>query len=482
MALSLILVITAASDRHRSKAVKTSEQKPTFKLPVNAADMTTAEVFRSVGTLSSEEARAVVRKHQAAYCRAHPKDPPGTKRTWLAGIPAMKRRNDIGGLAINGAKGGQDGGGAAPDADRVAAVVYASGDLVSEHLKVNRLWEYKDIRQMAGAMRAPVPSSAADIFRPATWRRRRQPLVVDVGANVGTFTLNAAARGAAVAAFEPMSHNLRLLRASLCANPSLMERVALYGIGLGTKVSTCFMLSDVKNRGNGFTECNRTPEVAKKYYMDTYNLTFEVRGAMDVMRLDDVIDADVQVMKLDVEGYEAEALKGAERLLENRNVWFILTECNFGILKATGVMSFLKFLDRRGYYVSRQSFKGPFIDPEDIKSGKPGTAAIDGNLYCTHKKLWDAATAAGMTKQAGAAGGRPGFGGNTGMGRGPVTLWQRLAERATPGNLGPGPLSRSRSGAAAAADQTASASRTGSMTGAGRRRSRRRAGSGPAGE
>ena len=32
-----------------------------------------------------------------------------------------------------------------------------------------------------------------------------------------------------------MDTNVRLVRASLCANPWLMDRVALYGTGLGTK-------------------------------------------------------------------------------------------------------------------------------------------------------------------------------------------------------------------------------------------------------
>jgi hypothetical protein len=32
-----------------------------------------------------------------------------------------------------------------------------------------------------------------------------------------------------------MPSNIRLLRATLCANPWIRERVALYGTGLGTK-------------------------------------------------------------------------------------------------------------------------------------------------------------------------------------------------------------------------------------------------------
>jgi len=52
------------------------------------------------------------------------------------------------------------------------------------------------------AMRAPVPASASDLSDRSKWRQRVAPLVVDVGANVGWFTLNAAAAGGTVAAFE----------------------------------------------------------------------------------------------------------------------------------------------------------------------------------------------------------------------------------------------------------------------------------------
>lgn len=51
---------------------------------------------------------------------------------------------------------------------------------------------------------------------------------MDVGANVGAYTLFAAAYGFSVLAFEPLHPNVLALRHSLCANPRLMERVFLF--------------------------------------------------------------------------------------------------------------------------------------------------------------------------------------------------------------------------------------------------------------
>jgi hypothetical protein len=55
---------------------------------------------------------------------------------------------------------------------------------------------------MVYAMGAPVPQSPGDLAHPDRWKPPAAPFVADVGGNVGTFLLNAAARGAVVAAFE----------------------------------------------------------------------------------------------------------------------------------------------------------------------------------------------------------------------------------------------------------------------------------------
>jgi purine-cytosine permease-like protein len=55
---------------------------------------------------------------------------------------------------------------------------------------------------MLSAMRTPVPETPADMSRPTSWRAPTAPFVIDVGANVGWFTINAAAAGGRVAAFE----------------------------------------------------------------------------------------------------------------------------------------------------------------------------------------------------------------------------------------------------------------------------------------
>ena len=47
---------------------------------------------------------------------------------------------------------------------------------------------------------------------------RSEIVLIDIGANLGTFALAAAANGFSVYAFEPMLTNIRAVRQSICAN------------------------------------------------------------------------------------------------------------------------------------------------------------------------------------------------------------------------------------------------------------------------
>lgn len=327
----------------------------------NLSGLTTVALLDAAGDVSGEDIRGLVRLHQALFCsaRLHKPDPPGTE--W--------------------AKFGN-----------ASMLVYGDNDIVSNNLKgTAKTWEDHEVKEMVYAMKAPVPASPRDVRRPDAWRAPASPFVVDIGANIGWFTFNAAVSGGTVAAFEAMPSNVRLVRSSLCANPRLMERVALYGTGLGTKRTQCYIVSGKVNRGDGHTLCDdkRPHKEVEAEWKERTGYEYEVRGEMSVVRLDGLIAHDIQVIKIDVEGYETQVLKGAERLLKKHNAWFIMTECNTEILKKEGQVEFLRFMDGLGYYLSSRSFKGPFHRVEDVKRGiEQELPSI--SLYCVRKELLDA--------------------------------------------------------------------------------------------
>ncbi len=53
------------------------------------------------------------------------------------------------------------------------------------------------------------------------------PFLLDIGANLGWFSFQAAAAGFSVLAVEPMPHNQGAFRRTLCENPELASRITL---------------------------------------------------------------------------------------------------------------------------------------------------------------------------------------------------------------------------------------------------------------
>jgi hypothetical protein len=48
-----------------------------------------------------------------------------------------------------------------------------------------------------------------------------------------------------------MPSNIQLIRTTLCHNPALMERTALYGTGLGNQDAKCYIVSSEAAGGRG---------------------------------------------------------------------------------------------------------------------------------------------------------------------------------------------------------------------------------------
>ena len=146
---------------------------------------------------------------------------------------------------------------------------------------------------------------------------RAPRLVVDVGANLGYFSLMAAALGHRVIALEPMGRNAAKLQASIARNPGFAERIALYQYAAASRADEAVTLAATheSNQGNG--QIRRRAADAGGVYGIDYART---------VRLDDVVDEDVLFLKIDVEGFEAEVLNGASRLLCRHAVRHIVIE------------------------------------------------------------------------------------------------------------------------------------------------------------
>jgi FkbM family methyltransferase len=130
--------------------------------------------------------------------------------------------------------------------------------------------------------------------------------VVDVGANIGYNTIYLARLvGAAgrVAAIEPAEDNLRILRENVAANR--LDNVTVHGVAAGRANE----LRDLYLRGDASAVNSLFPD----------SMYAEVTGIerIRVVPLDELVEFDADLVKIDVEGAELDVLAGMTRMLRH---------------------------------------------------------------------------------------------------------------------------------------------------------------------
>lgn len=140
---------------------------------------------------------------------------------------------------------------------------------------------------------------------------REDDLFIDIGANVGSYTvLGASEVGAETISIEPVPQTFKTLKANIALN-NLERNTKALNIGLGSKKGILKFTSS-------FDAINH---VATEQETDTIDV--------EVERFDDIISiAKPALVKIDVEGFETEVLKGMEKALMNRNLKGIIIELN----------------------------------------------------------------------------------------------------------------------------------------------------------
>jgi FkbM family methyltransferase len=147
-------------------------------------------------------------------------------------------------------------------------------------------------------------------------------VIYDIGANVGTWTLLAKAilPGAEVHAFEPLDKH----RTGFSANVAGLERVSLHGIALGAESKPALLhVMDFSDASSILPSAE-----ANRLHFGTVEVG---HVAVELHRLDDYRATRglpwPDLVKLDVQGYELEALKGGIECLKSAKA--VLTEVSF---------------------------------------------------------------------------------------------------------------------------------------------------------
>lgn len=191
--------------------------------------------------------------------------------------------------------------------------------------------------------------------------------VIDVGANIGYYALMEARRCEYVMALEPDPTNYEVLRLNKLLNNDYS--MSLYNVAAGDingKVK--FETSKVSN----------WRRVSSKGNVE-----------VDMERLDDILTGKIDFIRMDVEGYELNILKGAQEILRNSPGMFI--EVHNQILRDYGYTAreFYEFLARYDYsieksYVMAPTKEGPTGKVSDILGDKEAFRVLAERSIASH--------------------------------------------------------------------------------------------------
>ena len=138
-------------------------------------------------------------------------------------------------------------------------------------------------------------------------------LFVDIGANVGSYTILAcAAAGARGVAFEPVPSTYKRLVENVRLN-HLDEKVKCMNKGLGVQQGTIKFTSDIDTMNHVLASgeiCDDTVKVE----MTTMDLALK--------------NEEPSLIKIDVEGYETSVIKGAQETVKNPMLHAVIMELN----------------------------------------------------------------------------------------------------------------------------------------------------------
>ena len=231
--------------------------------------------------------------------------------------------------------------------------VYKNKDIVSNNIRFRQSWESSETKKIINALN--YYSSLKNIPNDNIY-------IIDIGANVGWYTLFLGKYGYQIISFEASVVNNYILRKNFCLNPNL--NISLINKGLFTEEKKCDYYYNRGNIGNGMIQCDKNNatnnESSQSLFVDSYE--FIKSGEAYLTKLSNYVEflstKNVALIKIDIEGTEGKAIESGIELISNYHVPFIFLEFTPSFLKLHGTdpMQFLEMFEMNGYKFPKNIF------------------------------------------------------------------------------------------------------------------------------
>jgi FkbM family methyltransferase len=221
-----------------------------------------------------------------------------------------------------------------------------------------------------GWVPSSTPQSKEEIFWAAL--NLQGQVVYDIGAFHGILTLFFARQAARVISYEPNSRNHARLLENIRINA--LSNVTVRKLGLGAAPETATLVYMPLMSGGGSLE-QKTVEQLRTSKAAT------VSEQIEISTLDqDIASAKLpppDFIKIDVEGWELEVLKGARQTLaDHRPALFLEMHGETMNEKKRKVAAIVAFLTEAGYQNIQHVESGTLVDTANTR------VAAEGHLYC----------------------------------------------------------------------------------------------------
>lgn len=134
----------------------------------------------------------------------------------------------------------------------------------------------------------------------------KDSIVLDIGANVGSFTIFLASIAKKVYAFEPSCNNFKALR----QNTHIIENILIYNAAISNKQGTAHLHICPNDNGMNRLYPSKWCEGG-----DVENVcTWRIDNIVKLIKTDD--DNKISFVKMDIEGYEYHAIKGMVKTIK----------------------------------------------------------------------------------------------------------------------------------------------------------------------
>ncbi|GMH37844.1 hypothetical protein BSKO_05728 [Bryopsis sp. KO-2023] len=227
---------------------------------------------------------------------------------------------------------------------------YKTKDIVSKSIKDYGSWELATSREFIKAMNEHYTRLKAN----DSGIEKKDVKFLDIGANIGWYSILIASMGFGVISVEPMLTNLKGFKHSICEN-NLQDLITIHETALSEEPIMCKLVSITYNVGDGTIVCGddwSSSDPAHPTYVFRQNVTFS--------RLDDLISEseNIGLVKMDVEGYEAHVVGGGPKTLLHGGVPKIMSEWGPWLMHdaKSDPVEFLETFQNAGYIVRRDGF------------------------------------------------------------------------------------------------------------------------------